>query len=134
MLFIPPSLGMTLFSTRPGKGFWLYRAMSGEFRTLRSRNSSVRGQSSPPYSVYNTLPVEGNLTMTKILTCLLIAAAMSCSVVFAQDNLGASKEDGQKRVEFALYGKFGCVLVDGKVFCARGVQRAPVKLGAPVSN
>jgi len=72
--------------------------------------------------------------MTKILTSLLIAAVMSCSVGFAQDNFGASKEDGQKRFEFALYGKFGCVMVDGKVFCARGVKRAPIKLGAPVSN
>jgi len=59
---------------------------------------------------------------------------MSCSVVFAQDNLRAIKDNGQKRVEFALSGKFGCVLVDGKVFCARGVKRAPIKLGAPVSN
>lgn len=74
------------------------------------------------------------MTMGKILTSLVIAAAMSCSVVVAQDNFGASKENGQKRVEFAQYGKFGCVPVDGKVFCARGIKRAPVKLGAPVSN
>ena len=72
--------------------------------------------------------------MTKILVSLLIAAVMSCTVVSAQDNFGASKEDRQKRVEFATYGKFGCVLVDGKVFCAREVKRAPVKLGPPVSN
>lgn len=72
--------------------------------------------------------------MTKTLTSSLIAALMYCSVGFAQDNFGASKEDSQKRFEFALYGKFGCVMVDGKIICARGFKRAPIKLGAPASN
>jgi hypothetical protein len=72
--------------------------------------------------------------MTKFLTSLMIAAVMSCSVGFAQDNFDSSKEDGQKRFEFGLNGKFGCVMVDGKVFCARGIKRAPIKLGASVSN
>ena len=71
--------------------------------------------------------------MTKILTSLLIAAVMSCSVVFAQDNLRVTKASGQQRVEFALHGKTSCVMVDDKIFCAPGVTRAPVKL-ATVSN
>ena len=72
--------------------------------------------------------------MTKFLTSLMIAAVMSCSVGFAQDNFGASKEDGHKRVEFALHDKTGCVMVDGKVFCAPGITRAPVKLASTVSR
>ena len=70
--------------------------------------------------------------MTKILTSLLIAAVLSCSVVFAQDNL--RRENGQQRVEFALHGKTSCVMVDDRIFCAPGVTRAPVKLASTVSN
>ena len=73
--------------------------------------------------------------MTKILTSLLIAVAMSCSVVFAQDNIRASKDNGQKRVEFALHGKTACVMVDdSRIFCAPGINRAPVKVASSVSN
>ncbi len=72
--------------------------------------------------------------MTKIMTSLLIAAVLSCSVVFAQDNLRVIKENGQQRVEFALHGKTSCVMVDDKIFCAPGVARAPVKLASTVSN
>ena len=70
-VLISTSLGMYTSSTKPGKaisfrayffGFWLYRGRPQarrEFRTLHSRNSSVRVQSSPPYSDPNTKPVEG---------------------------------------------------------------------------
>ena len=74
------------------------------------------------------------MTTTKILTGLLFAAALSCSVVFAQDRLGVSMKNGQQRVEFALHGKTSCVMVDGKIFCARAVMRAPIKLASTVPN
>ena len=146
LLLIPTSLGMYTSSTKPGKAisfrayFLVFGYTEADPRQGVNFAHFVRAivQFAMPPS-HRTVPptrnqLRGNLTMTKILTSLLIAAVMSCSVGFAQDNFGASKEDGQKRVEFALYGKFGCVLVDGKVFCARGVKRAPIKLGAPVSN
>jgi len=72
--------------------------------------------------------------MTKILTSLLIAAVMSCSAVFAQDNLRVTRENGQQRVEFALHGRTSCVMVEDKIFCAPGVTRAPVKLASTASN
>lgn len=74
------------------------------------------------------------MTTTKILTGLLIATVLSCSVVFAQDNLRVTMENGQQRVEFALHGKTSCVMVDDKIFCAPGVTRAPIKLASTVSN
>lgn len=72
--------------------------------------------------------------MTKILTSLLIAAVLSCSVVFAQDSLRVTNESGQQRVEFALHGKTSCVMVDDKIFCAPAAKRAPIKLASTVSN
>ncbi len=74
------------------------------------------------------------MSTTKILTSLLFAAALSCSVVFAQDTLRTTMENGKRRVEFSLHGNTGCVMVDEKVFCAPGVTRAPVKLASTISN
>jgi hypothetical protein len=74
------------------------------------------------------------MTTTKILTGLLIAAALSCSVVLAQDNLRVTMENGQQRVEFALHGKTSCVMIDDKIFCAPAATRAPIKLASTVSN
>jgi hypothetical protein len=71
---------------------------------------------------------------TKFLTGLLIAAALSCTAVFAQDSLRVTMENGQKRVGFALHGNTSCVMVDDKVFCAPAVTRAPVKLASTFSN
>jgi hypothetical protein len=68
------------------------------------------------------------------MTSLLIAAVMSRSVVFAQDNLRVTRENGQQRVEFALHGKTSCVMVDDRIFCAPAATRAPVKLASTVSN
>ena len=65
--------------------------------------------------------------MTKILTSLLIGAVMSCSLVFAQDNLWVTSKNGQHRVEFALHGQTSCVMVNDRIFCARAVARAPIK-------
>jgi len=72
--------------------------------------------------------------MANILTSLLIAAVMSCSVVFAQDSLRVASENGQQRVEFALHGKTSCVMVNDKIFCAPSVTRAPVQLASTVSQ
>jgi len=74
------------------------------------------------------------MTTTKILTSLLLAAALSCSVVFAQDSLRVTMENGKQRVEFALHGKTSCVMVDDKIFCTPAATRAPIKLASTVSN
>ena len=72
--------------------------------------------------------------MNKILSSLLIAATLSSSVVFAEDVLRTTMEDGKRRVEFTLHGKTECVMVDDKIFCAPGVTPAPIKLASTVSN
>jgi hypothetical protein len=74
------------------------------------------------------------MTTTKILTGLLTAATLSCSVGFAQDNPRVSTKNGQQRVGFALHGNTSCVMVDDKIFCAPAVTRAPIKLASTVSN
>ena len=74
------------------------------------------------------------MTANKILTGLLIAAALSCSVVFAQDTMRVTMENGQQRVEFALHGKTSCVMLDNKIFCAPTIMRAPIKLASTVYN
>jgi hypothetical protein len=74
------------------------------------------------------------MTTTKILTGLLIAATLSCSVGFAQDSRRVSMTNSHQRVEFALHGTTSCVMVDDKIFCAPAVTRAPIKLASTVSN
>ena len=74
------------------------------------------------------------MTTTKILTSLLLTAALSCSVVFAQDTLRTTMDNGKHRVEFSLHGNTGCVMVDNKIFCAPAATRAPIKLASTVSN
>ena len=72
--------------------------------------------------------------MNKIRSSLLIAATLSSSVVFAEDVLRTTMEDGKHRVEFTLNGKTGCVMVDDKIFCAPDATPAPIKLASTVSN
>ena len=74
------------------------------------------------------------MTTTKILTGLLIAATLSCSVGFAQDSFRVSMGNGQQRVEFALHGNTSCVMVDDKIFCAPAVSRTPINLASTFSN
>jgi hypothetical protein len=74
------------------------------------------------------------MTTTKILTSLLLTAALSCSVVFAQDTLRTTMDNGKHRVEFSLHGNTGCVMVDDKIFCAPAATRAPIKLASTISN
>jgi hypothetical protein len=82
----------------------------------------------------NTLWRDKTKTTTQILTSLISAAALSCSVVFAQDTLRTTMENGKHRVEFSLHGNTSCVMVDDKIFCAANVNRAPIKLASTVSN
>ncbi len=72
--------------------------------------------------------------MNKILSSLLIAAAVSSAVGFAEDTLRGSVDNSKHQVVFTLHGKTSCVLVDDKVFCAPAVTRAPIKLASTVSN
>ncbi len=72
--------------------------------------------------------------MDKILSSLLIAAAVSSLVVFSENTQRTAMEDGKRRVEFALHGRTSCALVDGKIFCAPAVTRAPIKLASTVSR
>ena len=74
------------------------------------------------------------MTTTKILTSLLLTAALSCSVVFAQDTLRTTMDNGKHRVEFSLHGNTGCLMVDNKIFCAPAATRAPIKLASTVAN
>ena len=74
------------------------------------------------------------MTANKILTGLLIAAALSCSVVFAQDTMRVTMENGQQRVEFALHGKTSCVMLDNKIFCAPATTRAPTRLASSTAD
>ena len=72
--------------------------------------------------------------MNKILSSLLIAAAVSSLVVFAEGPLRATSDNSKHWAGFALHGKTSCVLVDDKVFCAPAHTRAPDKLASAVSN
>ena len=72
--------------------------------------------------------------MNKILSSLLIAAALSSSVFLAEDTHRTAMEDGKRRVEFTLHGKTNCALVDDKIFCVPATTRGPIRLASTVSN
>lgn len=72
--------------------------------------------------------------MNKILSSLLIAAAVSSAVVFAEGTLWTTVDNSKHQVAFTLHGKTSCVLVDDKVFCAPAVTRAPIRLASNVPN
>ena len=72
--------------------------------------------------------------MDKILSSLLIAAALASLVVFSEDTLRTTLEDGKRRVEFTLHGKTSCAIVDDKIFCVPATTRAPIRLASSVSN
>ena len=74
------------------------------------------------------------MTVAKIQTAVLLTAALSCSVVFAQGNIRVTKANDQHRVQFALHGNTSCVMVDDKIFCAPGFTRAPIKLASTAPN
>ena len=72
--------------------------------------------------------------MTKFLTGLSVITALLYSTAFAADSQKVVMEDGKQRVEFSLHGKTGCVLVDGKVFCAPATTRVPIRLTSSSSD
>ena len=72
--------------------------------------------------------------MTKLLTSVSVITALLYSTAFAADSFKVGMEDGKQRVEFSLHGKTGCVLVDGKVFCAPATKRAPIRLTSFTSD
>jgi hypothetical protein len=72
--------------------------------------------------------------MDKILSSLLIAAAVSSLVIFAEDTPRNTMEDGKRRVEFTLHGKTSCALVDDKIFCVPATTRTPIRLASSISN
>lgn len=74
------------------------------------------------------------MTDARILSGLLIATAVSCTVVFAQDNLRISNATGQQPVEFAQHGNTTCALVNNNISCVQAVTRASIKLASFVSK
>ena len=71
--------------------------------------------------------------MNKILTALLIAAALSSATAFADDTLRTSMQNGKQRVDFSLNGNDKCVLIDDKITCAP-MKQAPVRVASAESN
>ena len=67
--------------------------------------------------------------MNSILISLLIVAALTFSVVVAQETLRVSTENAQ-RVDSALHGKTTCVKLDGNIYCASATPRTPFKLAS----
>jgi len=71
--------------------------------------------------------------MNKILTALLIAAALSSATAFAEDTLRVTMQNGKQRVDFSLNGNDKCVLIDDKITCAP-MKQAPVRVASAESN
>jgi serine/threonine protein phosphatase PrpC len=62
--------------------------------------------------------MRGTQTMTtKLLTSLLMAAALVSSVAFADDSIRVSMVDGKQQAQFKV-GDSRCVLVDDRIQCA----------------
>ena len=71
--------------------------------------------------------------MNKILTALLIAAALSSTAAFAEDTLHVSQQNGKQRVDFSLNGNDKCVMIDDKITCAP-MKQVPVRVASSESN
>ena len=71
--------------------------------------------------------------MNKILSSLLIAAALSSASAFAEDTLRVSMESGKTRVDFSLNGNDKCVMVDDKITCAP-MPKEPVRVASSETN
>ena len=74
------------------------------------------------------------MNTTKLLTSLTVTTVLLCLTAFAADTFGVNMEDGKRRVEFALHGKTGCVMLDDKIFCAPATTRAPIRLASSTSD
>ena len=71
--------------------------------------------------------------MNKILSTLVIAAALSSTGAFAEDKFKVSMENGKQRVDFSLNGNDKCVMIDDKIHCAP-MPAAPVRVASFTTN
>ncbi len=71
--------------------------------------------------------------MNKLLTTLLIAAALSSTASFAEDRYRVSMEDGKQRIDFSLNGNNRCVIIDDKIRCLPVAQK-PVHVASTESH
>ena len=71
--------------------------------------------------------------MNKILSTLLVAAALSSTGAFAEDRLHVSMENGKQRVDFSLNGNDKCVMIDDKIVCAP-MPKAPLRVASSDAN
>ncbi|MGH8679564.1 MAG: hypothetical protein ACREUQ_14590 [Burkholderiales bacterium] len=65
------------------------------------------------------------MSATRILTSVLIATALSFSVVFTEDPPRARTDMASKPMPYVQYGGTTCVLVDQIVYCGPASNRAP---------
>ena len=71
--------------------------------------------------------------MNKILSTLVIAAALASATAFAEDTLRVSLQNGKQRVDFSLNGNDKCVMIDDKIHCAP-MKQAPLRVASSESN
>ena len=71
--------------------------------------------------------------MNKILSTLLIAAALSSTGTFAEDRFRVSMENAKQRIDFSLNGNDKCTIIDDKIVCAP-MPKETVRLASSESN
>ncbi len=71
--------------------------------------------------------------MNKIMTAVLIAAALSSNGAFAEDKFHVSMENGKQRIDFSLNGNDKCVIINDRITCQPKPQ-APVRVASSESN
>ena len=72
--------------------------------------------------------------MNKILSTLVLAAALSSSAAFAEDDkFRVSMENGKQRVDFSLNGNDKCVIVNDKITC-QPASKTPDRVASSESN
>jgi hypothetical protein len=68
--------------------------------------------------------------MNTILTSLLIAAALTLSVVVAHETQRVNTESVKQHVASALHGDTSCVQLDARIYCAPATLHLPIKLAS----
>ena len=71
--------------------------------------------------------------MNKILSALLVAAALSSTGAFAEDKFRVTMENGKPRIDFSLHGNDKCVMIDDKIVCAP-MPKAAIRLASSGYN
>jgi len=71
--------------------------------------------------------------MNKMLTTLLIAAALFSANAVAEDTLRVSMQNGKKRIDFSLNGNDKCVMIDDKITCLP-MPKEPVRVASTESK